>query len=234
MAMPAEEYGYEAQGGVRVIDARDWPQMRFGWLEGVRRDTAINPMARLVAHVLALDFANHETLRCDPSMSQIAAVVGASPDTVKRAVVALQEAGWIARRPGRGRGHPADYAFLTRAVVVHLKGGKYAPTLGGKYAPQSAPKTEAERGAYLHGKGGKSASRYYIAKPYKNHGARETSNAAPQNGVSETVARWAEMIRHGDGSRAGYLTEIDIHNLLRLELVTHDQLRRVGIDVEQG
>lgn len=154
--------------GLRLIDASEWPHQRWGWLEGVRRDPDLSPMARLVAHVLALDFAHHATLRCDPSVAEIGRVLGCSKDTVKRAVTALVDAGWVARECGLGRGHNSGYGFLTRAKIVPIKGGKFAPPKGGKSAPYSRP---VKGGKFASKRGQICSPPLNSNEPYKNHGA---------------------------------------------------------------
>ena len=113
---------------LRLIEASEWARQRWGWLEGVRRDGSLNDNAKMVAHTLVLDFCNTETMRCDPSYKQISDLKGGSPDTAKRGVQALEEAGWITRLPGAGRGNYTVYGFLTRAKILAIT--KRAPPHG--------------------------------------------------------------------------------------------------------
>ena len=70
----------------RLIDVGEWNSARWGWLESVRRDVSLTDTARLLAHVLALDYANHRTSECTPSIDELMRVLGKSKPTVKRAV----------------------------------------------------------------------------------------------------------------------------------------------------
>ncbi|QFT81177.1 hypothetical protein FIU89_11205 [Roseovarius sp. THAF27] len=176
---------------IRLIAANEWKHQRFSWLEGVRRDADLSDRAKLTAHVLALDFTNAQTMRCDPSFRQIAEILGRSQDTAKRAVRELIEAGWLTRDGGLGRGNNTNYGFLTRAKIIHLKGGKSAPPKGGNPAPYYG----SEKGADLHGKGGKSASSHNIDKPWENHGARAGARThAGENRFSQAEIEEARQL----------------------------------------
>lgn len=210
---------------LREIEAADWKAQRFGWLESVRRDADLSATARLVAHVLALDFANRETARCDPPLWEVAAVIGCSEDTAKRAVSALVEGGWIAREAGRGRGRTSGYTFLTRAVVVPLKGGKNAPRKGGTDAPLSA----SQKGANLPGKGGKNAPAYNIAKPCKNHGARAVAGLSENPMVHHTALRAVEAFRAGRADAFADLPDFVIRHVVAANLLTADERQRAGL-----
>ena len=70
--------GFTAPEGCRMIARADWERQRWDWLEGVRRDGGpggLSPTARLLAHALVLDFANHRTARCDPTIVEIASAM---------------------------------------------------------------------------------------------------------------------------------------------------------------
>lgn len=213
--------------GPRLIDASEWRQQRFGWMEGVRRDANLNPMARLVAHVLALDFAHHVTLRCDPSLRDIAGIVGASTDTVQRAISALVEAGWLARECGVGRGRNSGYGFLTRARVVSIKGGKYAPPKGGSDAPFSG---HPKGGRFAQKRGQICAPPINKDKPYKNHGARTGAPGGEKSStpsLDEQALFWAESIAAGRGSPSR--VEI-LEHIVNSGLMTVAELRAAGVD----
>lgn len=193
----------------RLIEAAEWSYQRWGWLESVRRDTSLSTQARLVAHVLAMDFTNVKTVRCDPSYAQVAAVVGVSLDTIKRAVAALVDGGWLVRSTGRGRGHKSGYGFATRAKIVHLrrrdgdaeKGAEMQPfrgsEKGAKMPPQKGaemqPFSDPQKGANLLEKGGKIASPYNKDKPYKNHEGASEADGEEKN-FTEAARRWAQLL----------------------------------------
>ena len=225
MAEPARQHDFEAPAAREIIDARDWELLRYGWAESLRRDRSVNVTARLIGHVLAFDFANHKTMQCDPGLAQIARVVGVSEDTVKRAVAALVDAGWIVRVAGRGRGRMSGYAFLTRARVVPLKGGKSAPIKGGKDAPLSG----SQKGANLPVKGGKSAPRYNIAKPYKNHRAADPAKTPSTNPVVIADAERA-VARFRDG-RSDALADLQpwvLNHILAADLLSLEERQAAG------
>lgn len=213
----------------RVIAADEWRLQRWGWLESVRRDSSLSVTARLVAHVLALDFVNVRTMRCDPSYGEIADVIGKSSDTVKRAISELVEARWITRSGGIGRSNFSSYGFVTRASVVRLKGGKNAPLKGGRNASFSG----SQKGAYLPGKGGKNASSHNNAEPWKNHGAgagapacararRVSKNPVVQREAERAVQRW----RDGRGEALSGLQPWIVDHILGADLLTDDEIAR--------
>ncbi|TDE34142.1 helix-turn-helix domain-containing protein [Antarcticimicrobium sediminis] len=210
----------------RVILSSDWERQRWGWLESVRRDEGLNPMARLVAHVLVLDFANHKTMRCDPPMWEIADVIGCSEDTVKRAIGQLVKARWIVREQGIGRGISNGYGFLTRAKIVRLKGGKSAPRKGGRNAPTSG----SVMGADLHRKGGKSAPPYIKDKPYKNHKGSQGASERPKNPM--VVAEAERAVAAFRGGRSDAIAELPIwvlNYVITAELLTPEERLAAGL-----
>lgn len=218
-----------------LIETRDWKNQRFGWLEGVRRDASLSPTAQIVAHVLALDFANRDTMRCDPSFRELALATGRSEDTMKRAVKALMHGGWLTFNRGLGRTNHSTYRFLTRAKIVALKGGRFAPQKGGRNAGFSDPK----KGADLHEKGGKSASGYNIAKPYKNHNAcTPTQPGAPATTFFTETERAAAdniavLIRAGRSVRSDLVSARVRQCLIAENHLTADELETHGL-AEKG
>lgn len=234
MGEAARKSGVEASGAGRVIGPEEWPRQRFAWLSAVRSDRGLTMTDKLVAHALALDFANYNTLQCDPSYRQVAVACGTSEKSVQRAVLALVEGGWIARRAGSGRGRRSAYIFLSRAQIVRFKRPPADPRKVDKNDPLKVDSRDhlsgSERWTKTTVKVDKNASAYNKAKPYKNHEARAGADGA----ISDTVLGWAEMIRQGDGSMARFLGRHDIRNLLDAGLVSADQLRRVGVDPELG
>ena len=216
----------EFGGEPRLLGASEWRQQRWGWLESVRRDATINPMARLVAHVLALDFVNVESMRCDPRMTDIADALSTSPDTADRAVKALIKAGWVVAKSGRGRGNHTSYGFLTRAKIVALKGGKSAALKGGK----SAGFCGSEKGADLRLKGGKSAGSYIKDKPCNNHKGRAGAQTLPQNPVLHAQAEAAvERFRRGDSRPFEDLAAWVVQYIIAADLLTDEERQRSGI-----
>jgi hypothetical protein len=68
-------------------------------------------MSRLVASVLAIGFANHETAECTPGIAALMKAVAASRSTVQRALADLQAVGWIECLGGSAPGIVASYRF---------------------------------------------------------------------------------------------------------------------------
>lgn len=215
----------------RVIAAEEWRLQRWGWLESVRRDSSLSVTARLVAHVLAMDFVNVRTMRCDPSYGEIADVIGKSSDTVKRAISELVAARWITRSGGIGRSNFSSYGFVTRASVVRLKGGRNAPLKGGNTASFSG----SQKGAYLPSKGGKNASSHNNAEPWKNHGAGVGAPApacAREGRVSENPLVRREAERAVDRWKDGRVEALSglkpwiVDHILGARLLTGDEIAR--------
>jgi len=97
---------------------------RFEWLKAVMR-ADLPDRAKSVATALALVFCNDETGQINPGYGAIAdAIGGAHHDTIKRAVAALSEAGWLAlpegRKAGRGRGNAVSYILTSPGKVVPM------------------------------------------------------------------------------------------------------------------
>lgn len=129
---------------------------RFDWLKAVIQSDALNPAAKTVATALAVQYANADTGKLNPSISTLAAYVKASPDTVKRAVRALVKLKWLGRTEGRGRGNSTSYTLLSPGKIVTLstRNPRFKSTeeKGGNAALLSE-----EKGADLRGKGGNDA-----------------------------------------------------------------------------
>tara|TARA_R110002049_G_scaffold23545_10_gene83663 strand:- start:48619 stop:49203 length:585 start_codon:yes stop_codon:yes gene_type:complete len=193
-------------------------------MESVRRDGSLSPMARLVADTLVLEFANRETHRCDPSRRQLADIHACSEDTIKRVIKELIDADWIVVLAGVGRGNNTQFGFLTRAKIVLLKGGKSAPSKGGRNTPLSA----SQKGADLHGKGGKSALVHNIDKPQVNQRGREAKispNPMVHREAEMAVARWQQ-------GRADALADLQpwvIDHIIAAKLLTDAERAAAGL-----
>ncbi len=203
----------------------EWRRVRFAWMEAVRVDRDLSMTARLLGHVLALDFANHDTAECRPSPKVIADRLGVSVDTAKRAMADLVAAGWIRRASdGPGRGRAASITFLSRAQVVSLKGGRVAPISGGSNGGKTAPISGPEKGANLRGKGGKFASPPTPPnkdKPYLNHKATDDPDAL--------VRYWAEVIDGGGFIPSGAISRAVAERIVALELIDRQTMKQRGL-----
>lgn len=112
---------------------------RFEWYKAVVQTDLLNPSTKTLASVLALVFANDETGQINPSVKTLANYTTLSIDTVKRAVKALIDGGWLGRTEGRGRGNKTAYVLCSPGKVVPLamqnKGRTHAPLTKQKGAP---------------------------------------------------------------------------------------------------
>jgi hypothetical protein len=167
---------------VRELGPGQWHHQRFGWLESVRRAAGLSDSAKVVAHVLALDFANSISAECTPSHAAIGHVTGKSRSSVKRAVGELVKGGWIAVAEARGRGRSSGFVFLTRARIVALKGVKSDPLKGSKSEPGAA----SEKGPDLTRGGVKYDPPLYNSL---NHRKNHRAGGLPQQGENPPVSR---------------------------------------------
>ncbi|MGR3376043.1 helix-turn-helix domain-containing protein [Salipiger abyssi] len=226
----ARQRDFDAPDGTRMLGPDEWAHQRFGWLEAVRRDADLSAQAQVVAHVLALDFANKHSVQCDPSLRQIEELTGRSRSTIKRAVAELVEAGWLTRIAGRGRGKTSGYGFLTRGRVLHLKGVKSDPRKGSGADPFSGSRSGSEKGSDLTRKGVKSDPAYNIAKPCKNHGAGARASEPVQNAVLHRDAeRAVERFRDGHADALTDLKPWVISHILAADLLTPEERRAAGL-----
>lgn len=131
-----------------------WAKERWEWSKRVRRDGNLSPMARLVAHSLAIGFANSETAECRPGLATLAEDCASSTRTIDRAMTDLERAGWIERKGGNAPGVSAAIRFrfpedrhatatehtpdLTHEHAPDLA-GEHTPDLTGTHAKSDAP-----------------------------------------------------------------------------------------------
>lgn len=185
---------------------------RHEWAAAVRKCADLNATARLVAMVLALDFANSDTGQCNPSQNTLADHLGVSVDTIRRALRDLKAAGFLATRPGRWRGATASYELLSPGKVVAMTPATAPTRRDGKAATGA---DHARKGGQScipnrQGKGGKSARKGvqictgHIKKlePSMNKGARP-SDACPVGRLvvvpdeGHGAYAWASWLRKG-------------------------------------
>ncbi|MCB5411031.1 helix-turn-helix domain-containing protein [Pseudogemmobacter sp. CC-YST710] len=88
-----------------------WAKDRWEWSKRVRRDGDLSPMARLVAHSLAIGFAKSETAECRLGAATLAEDCATSVPTIERAMRDLERAGWIERKGGNAPGVRAAIRF---------------------------------------------------------------------------------------------------------------------------
>ncbi|QOL80443.1 MarR family transcriptional regulator [Pseudooceanicola spongiae] len=237
--------GFTAPEGCRLIARADWERQRWDWLEGVRRDGGpggLSPTARLLAHALVLDFANHRTARCDPTIAEIASAMGTSAATVKRALADLEAGRWIVRDSGRGKGRHSRYGFLTRAKVVPLqrlrtepsKGCSDAPAKGCRNDPSKGvmnePSPTTKRGQICSVDGSDMSHPYNKDKPYKNHKGREGAHQRSQNPM--VCKRAEDAVRSFRGGRSEAFAELPgyvLNHIIAADLLTPDERQTSGI-----
>jgi len=111
-----------------MSSASNW---RFEWLKAVTQAENLLPAAKVIATALSVQFANDETRQIDPEVTTLADCVKTSVDTVKRAIRALVDAGWLGKTEGRGRGNRTSYTLLSPGKIISFstqkKGGTSAP-----------------------------------------------------------------------------------------------------------
>jgi hypothetical protein len=89
--------------------------------------------SRLIGAILALRFRNKKTGLICPSVPTLATVAGCSKSTVKRAVKALEAAGWIERTDGRGTGKFTKYRLRWPVNVTSIcSGGDHSERVTGE------------------------------------------------------------------------------------------------------
>jgi len=118
---------------------------RQEWAAAVRQCRDLSMTAKMVAQVLALDFANRDTGQCNPSRATLADHLGVSEATIKRALADLTRLGWLGRTGETGRNRTASYSFLSPGKVVAFgpqngaNAGQKRPAIDGGTRVKSAP-----------------------------------------------------------------------------------------------
>lgn len=196
-----------------VITMDNWNATRWLLLKRVTADASLVPMARLLATVLVTQFSHHQTGHCAPGNDTLAAALGTSADTIKRALRALSDAGWLTKTDGRGRGK--------RSLILFEGGGNVVPMIrpDAGYGPQNAtpeggrdaPHYITEKGAHMHEKGGTHALSYNKADPKTIQRARATAPLperpmVPIDRGSTHEAQWNDWLRR---NRWPSLVELD-------------------------
>ena len=88
-----------------------WAKDRWDWIKRVRRSGDLSTMSRLVAHSLAVGYANAETGECRPGAKALADDCATTVRTIERALRELEEAGWLVRLGGEAPGQMAAIRF---------------------------------------------------------------------------------------------------------------------------
>jgi hypothetical protein len=95
-------------------------------------------MARLVAHSLAIGYANAETAECRPGAKALAADCGTSVRTIERALLDLENAGWIERLGGNAPGVLASIRFRFPEQHPPTVADEHPPRLADEHPPTLA------------------------------------------------------------------------------------------------
>ncbi|SHI90730.1 helix-turn-helix domain-containing protein [Wenxinia saemankumensis] len=214
----------------RRIAPGEWEARRWEWMESVRRDAGLSATARLVAHALALDYANRATGECNPGPKHIGVTLGFSVDTAKRAIAELVAAGWIVRESnGPGRSNAARISFLSRAQVIEYKAAAAAKK-GATVHPFPAQKGAAvppfqrpEKGANLRGKRGQNCPPNHSKEPYTRGRAREAVDP------DASALWWAEQIESRSAVIIQSVSRDMVARIIALGLLTPAELRAAGV-----
>jgi len=113
MSVPAEKHAQLEQ----APSART--HHRLEWLKRVLSSN-VPHRAKVLASGLAVKWANDQTGRCNPSLTEICGFLSITEDTARRAISDLVEAGLIERLVGKGRGRKSGYLFLGPSNIVQL------------------------------------------------------------------------------------------------------------------
>lgn len=110
----------------------------------------LKPIQRHVALTLSLHMDN-EGGSCFPSISTLAAETGLAESSVRHAIYALDDAGYLLRKPGEGRGHSTRYQAKLPSEKVspsgHLSLAKGADPAAIKVSPSGHLALQESRGA---------------------------------------------------------------------------------------
>lgn len=228
----------------RRISAGEWSSRRWEWLESLRRDVTLTMTARMVGHVLALEFAGHATGECFPGPTAVGEVLGVSPDTAKRALAELVDRGWIAREATvGGRGKAPRITFLSRAQVIHLrpaaaekassvkreKRGASVPPFEAETGASVPPFKGSERGASVRDKGGHPCPPNHSIEPYGRAGARARTRGAAAD-LDAQARDFADRLRAGERIPSFRITRTVARRIVVLGLMTETELLRCGVD----
>lgn len=115
---------------------------RFEWFKAVSQHKGLSGRAAHVAAVLATVFANDDTGQINPGLDTLAQHCNVSVDTIRRAVVELEAAGWLARVVYHGRGKQTCFSLLSPGAVVPLRPVRAAPRPAPASSSQTAPTPE--------------------------------------------------------------------------------------------
>ncbi len=146
---------------------------RQEWAQSIRKATGLSLTTRMVAQVLALDYANRDTGQCNPSRRTLADHLDVSEATIKRALAELTRAGWLGRTDGTARGRTVSYTFLAPGKVVAFSAKQKSDAGHARPAIVDGTRVKSARNA-----GQICTSPYKGRNQVKNHGARRDQSCA--------------------------------------------------------
>lgn len=178
---------------------------RFEWLKAVMqsRDEEITANAKNVATALAIQFTCNETGKLNPKVTTLEEYLGLSKATVKRAIRALVDAGWLHRTEGRGAGNSTEYSLTSPGKIVPfrqpkrvqecpLKKGSEVSLQDEKKGSVVSPKGVSTEPSYIE-----QSSEQYTAplNRYRDH--RFEGNGFPGLTVVDEKTHWVDLAAWG-------------------------------------
>jgi hypothetical protein len=128
---------------------------RFEWLKAVLQCSDLTSSTKAVASALAIQFANDETGKLNPSQETLVEYLGMSLATIKRCIRQLVELGWLLRTEGRGAGNYTEYDLRAPGKIIPFrrkKKGSAASFQGDKKGSPVAQKAVTGELSYIKDK----------------------------------------------------------------------------------
>ncbi len=116
---------------------------RHEWLKAANK-TDLLSRAKSMA-VALWSFGNDETGLINPSLSSLCDASCLTEDTARRALADLEEAGWLARTVGRGKGVKSVYVLLSPGNVVALRSAQAPQKVAAKALETPAKRLHASK-----------------------------------------------------------------------------------------
>lgn len=190
---------------------------RQEWAAAVRTARDLSMTAKMLAQVLALDFANRDTGQCNPSRQTLADHLGVSEATVKRALSDLTAAGWLGRTGATARNRTASYTFLSPGKVV-------------AFGPRPQANTGQKRPATTPGTRVKSAPNagQICTSPYKGRNLVKNQSARPTASAQDCPVRQVVEIAPGSHRHVAWDRWLADHGWPRLGELGERVMQRKG------
>ena len=216
----------------RRIGSVDWQGSgRFAWIAAIRRSSGLSLADKYLATTLALEWARREAT-CHPGTAAIVAETGMSLAAVKRSLVALEAAGWIAREGGgRGRGNSARIVFLSRAQIVPLKRVAGEPFKGAEKGRGRAfyPDGKGSRVSLLGEEKGSQSDPKRLAGEPLHYKAQSIEKHKGARDLDDVARFWADVIQRKSHVPPSAITSALAARIVALGLLTEAELRAAGV-----